>query len=481
MLFIVGVGDVCVVAAAWLAGYGLRYLGGKFGWMAYDMPPVLDLLQPALVSMFLAPFVFIWSGLYAPRRTSALSSELAAIVKAVIAIWVVVYFLTILLTHQIVSRLAMVGMLAAWLILESVFRMSARLVLRQIRKRGRNLRYAAIVGSGRMAQHLYHALEHNTWTGIKVAYFVDDRENRDRLCGLRVYHPIDQIDQIADILAIMPVDIVFVALPKDQQHRADDIISCASQTNAAVGVIPDLLGNILLRQKTYELDDVCVVSLTASPQHEWRSLVKRTIDVAVSLALLTILAFPMLLVAALIKCTSRGPVFYRQIRASLASRPFRMIKFRTMVQDAEQHTGPVFAAQDDPRTTRVGRFLRRLSLDELPQLFNVLAGHMSLVGPRPERPEIVDRLRRQIPRYMLRTQVRPGMTGLAQVGGYRGRTSLRKRTQYDLHYIRNWSLWLDLGIMLRTLLGGFRNPDTAPPVARPQPREAADEPAHSST
>ena len=477
ILLVMAIGDICVVVAAWAGGFGLRYLGGELGWTHNQMPGVSDVLAPAVVSLLLTPFVFVWSGLYAPRRTSGLSSELAALSRSVIVIWVAVYFLTILLTHRIVSRLTMFGMLACWLMLESAFRMSARLVLRQVRKRGHNLRHAAIVGSGRMAQHLYHALGNNPWTGINVEFFVDDREDRDQLCGLRTFHPIDRI---TDILAIMPVDIVFIALPKDQQHRADNIINRAGQTNAAVSVVPDLLGNILLRQKTFELDDVCVVSLTASPQHEWRSLVKRTTDITVSVILLALLALPMLVIAALIKCTSRGPIFYRQTRASLASRPFKMIKFRTMVQDAEQHTGPVFAVQDDPRTTRIGGFMRRLSLDELPQLLNVLTGHMSLVGPRPERPEIIDRLRRQIPRYMLRTQVRPGMTGLAQVSGYRGRTSLRKRTQYDLHYVRNWSLWLDLGILLRTLFGGFRDPETSSDSPH-QPVHDAEKPAASST
>ncbi len=163
----------------------------------------------------------------------------------------------------------------------------------------------------------------------------------------------------------------------------------------------------------------------------------------------------MMLIAAGVKLSSRGPVFYRQVRISTAGKPFDIIKFRTMRTDAEAESGPVWAARFDSRVTPLGRFLRRTSLDELPQLFNVLMGDMSLVGPRPERPELIDGFRHVVPRYMLRHHVKAGITGWAQINGLRGQTSLRKRIQYDLYYIKNWSLWLDLKILLLTPFWGL--------------------------
>jgi exopolysaccharide biosynthesis polyprenyl glycosylphosphotransferase len=194
---------------------------------------------------------------------------------------------------------------------------------------------------------------------------------------------------------------------------------------------------------------VPLLPLAARPgQLAWR--ISRALDVAVAALLLAVLAVPMLLIAALVKLTSHGPALYRQQRVGLGGKPFVMYKFRTMGIDAERETGPVWSKRGDPRCTPLGRVLRRLCLDELPQLFNVLAGDMSLVGPRPERPFFVREFSRQIPGYQQRHQVRPGITGWAQINGWRGDTSLEKRVEFDLHYIRHWSLWLNLKIMLLT-------------------------------
>jgi len=188
----------------------------------------------------------------------------------------------------------------------------------------------------------------------------------------------------------------------------------------------------------------------------WKLAVKRTMDVVVSALLLVLLSPFLMLLALLIKLESKGPVFYTQVRVGLDGRPFEMIKFRSMRVDAEQDTGPVWATEDDPRRTRLGAFLRKTSLDELPQLINVLVGDMSLVGPRPERPVFVDQFRQVVPRYMERHKEKAGMTGWAQVNGLRGDTSIVERTKYDLYYIENWSLLFDLKILLRQFVNVFR-------------------------
>lgn len=449
--------DIFAAAVAWTAAYGLRYLAGVLDLTQHPMPSLLHVVALGALSLLLIPPIFSLYDLYAIRRTQSLRPELLMVAAAVLTIWGLAYFSSILLTHVVVSRLLMGWLLIGWIVLACAGRMSVRLFLRQLRQRGYNLRHAAIIGTGRLAQRLHHTLLQNPWTGIKVHYFIDDDNGLDQLRGTRVYHATDNAN---DIVAGLPVDIVFVALAKHQYQKVDQVIGQLSQTSTSIVVVPDLLSNVLLRQRIIEIDDMCIVSLTVSPQNEWPCAIKRAIDVSVSLVALLVLCVPMVVIALIIKLNDSGPIFYRQTRGIFASSPFTMIKFRSMRVGAGQDSEPGVAGEDDPRITRIGRVLRKWSLDELPQLFNVLAGNMSLVGPRPERPEIADRLRSQIPGYLLRTYARPGMTGLAQANGYRGRTSLRKRIQYDLYYVKNWSLSLDFAIMLRTLFGGFLDRST---------------------
>jgi len=214
----------------------------------------------------------------------------------------------------------------------------------------------------------------------------------------------------------------------------------------------------LVRPTAAGLGDLPSISLADSPILGWRAALKRAVDLAVAGPLLA-LAAPLLgLIALAVKLSSPGPALYWQVRTGHGGRPFWLVKFRTMHADAERDSGPVWAGNHDPRCTRLGSFLRRTSLDELPQLWNVLKGEMSLVGPRPERPVFVDRFRQEVPRYMLRHSVKSGMTGWAQVNGWRGNTSIERRTDHDLEYIESWSLALDLRILWRTLAGGFLNP-----------------------
>jgi exopolysaccharide biosynthesis polyprenyl glycosylphosphotransferase len=200
-----------------------------------------------------------------------------------------------------------------------------------------------------------------------------------------------------------------------------------------------------------------VISLQSSPLYGWNALLKRTVDLVIGLLALIVFLPVMVIIAVLIKLTSPGPVFYRQERMGLDVEPFMMLKFRTMVDEAEKDSGPVWAADHDPRISRLGRWLRYTSLDELPQLINVMRGEMSLVGPRPERRPFIEEFRKSIPKYMLRHKVKAGMTGWAQIHGWRGNTSLQRRLEYDLDYIEHWSLWRDLKILLLTLFGGFRD------------------------
>ena len=251
------------------------------------------------------------------------------------------------------------------------------------------------------------------------------------------------------------VDVVFVALPSERSAALRDIMQQLGDTTVDVRYVPDVLGFMQLRANVSDFDGLAVVSLREGPLYGWNRILKRGFDLVVATSLLAVVSPLLLLLGLLIRLTSPGSALYRQERAGLDGRTFEMLKLRTMTAGAEDQTGPRMTTRDDPRRTRLGAWLRRTSLDELPQLWNVIRGQMSLVGPRPERPVFIDELRQSLPNYMLRHKVKAGMTGWAQVHGLRGQTSMSERLRYDLFYIENWSLLLDLRVLLLTLTRGF--------------------------
>ncbi|MGN6184544.1 MAG: exopolysaccharide biosynthesis polyprenyl glycosylphosphotransferase, partial [Thermoanaerobaculia bacterium] len=253
------------------------------------------------------------------------------------------------------------------------------------------------------------------------------------------------------------IDHVFVALPHASSEAMMELLDRLVRNLASIHVVPDLLQVMVLRSRVEDLDGLPTINLSDTPLEGWSRFVKRAFDLVVAIAALVVFAPVMLLIALLIWLEDRGPIFYRQIRMGLDGKPFAMVKFRSMRVGAEQQTGAVWAEKNDPRRTRVGRFIRAWSLDELPQLWNVLIGEMSVIGPRPERPEFVEQFRTEFPHYMLRHKVRAGMTGWAQVHGWRGNTSIRMRIEHDLYYIENWSLLLDLKILGLTVLHGLKH------------------------
>jgi Undecaprenyl-phosphate glucose phosphotransferase len=263
------------------------------------------------------------------------------------------------------------------------------------------------------------------------------------------------LDAAAEIATRESVDHLYVALPPEQHVQMLQLIEHTSRECVDVKVVPDLLQVIALRARLDDLDGVPVININDVPLQGFNSIVKRAIDIAISAAALIVLAIPFSIIALLVKLTSRGEVFYTQERMGLDGKPFMIYKFRSMYEDAEAASGPVFASEQDPRRTPLGKLLRRSNVDELPQLWNALKGEMSIVGPRPERPLFVAQFKDKIPQYMLRHKVKAGITGWAQVHGWRGNTSIEKRIEYDLYYIENWSVRLDLKIMWLTLVRGF--------------------------
>jgi Undecaprenyl-phosphate glucose phosphotransferase len=349
-------------------------------------------------------------------------------------------------SRSIVAMFALLNPAAAFL-----FRLAVRGGLRFLRARGRNLRAILIVGTGRTAQALLHRLRRNAWTGMRVRGLV----SLSPADTGRTIHGVPVIGAAGDLARLVrehPVDQVFIALPLHEQEAVERVIAALSGALIPLRVVVDP-GFLLHHRVTMDFDGLRIVNLWENHLVGWNATLKLLLDLGVAAVALVVLAPVFLAIALAIKLTERGPVFWVQERMGHDGRTFRMLKFRTMRPGSEDDTR--FTQPGDPRCTRVGRFLRRTSLDELPQLLNVLRGEMSLVGPRPERPVFVAEFQRTMPRYMLRHKAKAGITGWAQVNGWRGATSLRKRLQYDLDYLHNWSLALDLKILAMTLVRVF--------------------------
>jgi Undecaprenyl-phosphate glucose phosphotransferase len=400
--------------------------------------------------------VFEVCGLYRPRRISTHRREMVELIKAS-ALALLVFLGILFLIYELkLSRIVVVIFWLASLFFLNLSHILFREGLRFLRRRGHNLRQVLIVGMPTQAQALLSRIRTYRHLGMRVAglYLVEPGNSGEFASGINLIQTPDELSQLVRRGA---VDQVFVALPLAQASRLKDVQAWLGDEPVALYFVPDLDELATLRGSVEEFDGLQIISLQSSPHNGWNVLSKRVVDITVGGLALLIFAPLMAVIALAVKLSARGPVFYRQERMGLDGRRFQMLKFRTMVADAEKLTGPVWATDNDPRVTSLGRWLRQTSLDELPQLINVMRGEMSLVGPRPERPPLIDEFRKSIPKYMLRHKVKAGMTGWAQIHGWRGNTSLATRIKYDLDYIENWSLGRDLKILFLTLLGGFRN------------------------
>ncbi|HVE49815.1 MAG TPA: undecaprenyl-phosphate glucose phosphotransferase [Casimicrobiaceae bacterium] len=400
----------------------------------------------------LTMIVFPMLGLYGSRRGVTAFEEVRQIVNGVsllaVAWFVFLYFSK---TGIAYSRVWSAYWFLFTLIGDLALRGVIRLCLRQLRRRGFNLRHVVIVGAGRLGATVAERLRTAPWAGFAIRGFYDDDVNLQGQIveNLPVLGPVDKL---ADDLEANPVDQVWITLPLRAEEQIRDVMAALQQHSLQVRFVPDIYDFNLLHHSVSEIQGLPVINLTDSPLHG-RGLVAKSIEDFALAALIVLIASPVLLAIALgVKLSSPGPVFYAQQRVTWNGNRFSMLKFRSMPVDAEVEVGPVWSRPGEKRATRFGSFLRRFSLDELPQLFNVLRGEMSIVGPRPERPEFVARFKRDIPGYMQKHLVKAGITGWAQVNDLRGDTDLKQRIQYDLYYIENWSVWFDLRIIALTIL-----------------------------
>ena len=414
-----------------------------------DMPGryVAALLAVALFALVAFPSL----NLYQSQRGISFAEEVRGLFLAWLAIAVTGgAFLFLTKTGTDFSRAWALMWMAGGFLAHTGSRAVVRGVLRYLRRRGRNLRHVVIVGAGGHGRDIASRLKHAPWSGFSVRGFYDDDPALagTSIDGIVVLGPCDQVPSD---LADQPADQVWIALPLRAEMRIRRLLEELRQTSALVRFVPDIHGFHLLHHSVTEVAGMPVLNLTDSPHSGVNSTLKAIEDYVIAVISLLLSAPLWLLIAVGVKLSSPGPVLYRQQRITWNGEPFAMLKFRSMPRDSEAHSGPVWARQGEPRATRFGAFLRRYSLDELPQLINVLRGEMSLVGPRPERPEFVERFRQQVPGYMQKHLVRAGITGWAQVNDLRGDSDLEQRIQYDLYYIDHWSLWFDLRIIVLTL------------------------------
>jgi Undecaprenyl-phosphate glucose phosphotransferase len=447
-------GDALASAAALVTAYAVRF---QFDLIPAPLgvPPIEPYLSLLGLLVPLHALSLRAVGLYEYRHERTKADEAFVVVQGVTLATLLLVASTFFFRSFSYSRWFVIVFWGMDVFAVFGVRLAIRDVVRSLRRHGRFVRRALVVGAGPLGQEVVRRLRAHPEFGVRVVGYLDDGVPvGERVEGREV---LGGCEAVTRVLGDYRVDQLFIALPLEATHEVLKVLNAIERELVDVKMVPDVLQFVTLRAAVEELEGLPVISLAQSPVTGWPRLLKRGTDLVLATLGLIVLAPLLGGIALLIRLTSPGPVLYRQERMGLDGRSFEMLKFRTMTEDAEAGTGPVWSPRGDPRTTPLGRVLRRFSLDELPQLWNVVKGDMSLVGPRPERPFFVHQFKTLIPQYMLRHKVKAGLTGWAQVNGLRGNTSLAKRIEYDLYYIQNWSLALDVKILLLTLYRAWQH------------------------
>jgi Undecaprenyl-phosphate glucose phosphotransferase len=457
--------DALLAVWAFVLAYGIRFESGLIP-VTKGYPPLEQYLHVLPFVAVLTPLAFQLQGIYRLRRgRSRVDDFFAVLIGSILAvvfgigatIYVQTYYVSELEKRSgayEVSQLVW-GLFLALCVL---FTYSSREAMRELLERrwraGIGLKRILIAGAGDLGRMVADRVLQHREFGYQVIGFVDDRAGGDHI-GYRGLPLLGTLADVGEIARRERVDHLYVALPLEEHAKLLDLVEITSRECIDVKVVPDLLQFLALRARLEDLDGLPIININDVPLQGFNAWLKRVIDIGLSSTALLLLGIPLAIIAALVKWSSSGSVFYSQERMGLDGKAFTVYKFRSMYEGAEEGTGPIWAPEDDPRATTVGRWLRHFDLDELPQFWNVLRGDMSIVGPRPERPFFVEQFKHRIPQYMLRHKVKAGITGWAQVNGWRGNTSLEKRIEYDLYYIENWSVTLDLKIMWLTVFRGL--------------------------
>ncbi|MBP5262912.1 MAG: undecaprenyl-phosphate glucose phosphotransferase [Lachnospiraceae bacterium] len=448
--------DAMITAASLILGYVIKFYvllnGPGIG--------VLPLRDYVYLLVFIIPgymILYYALGVYTPKRTVRRRFEIFDVIKANtvgMAALIIIIFMVLKEVNYARSVLALFYVLNVFL--TSMARVVLRKGLQTIRKKGYNVKHILLVGYSRAAEEYVNRILENPQWGYSVSGFLDDHVPvGTKYKGVPVQGTIEALQKT---LEEHDWDEVAITLSLRDYDYLGEIVGICEKSGVHTKFIPDYNSLIPTRPYTEDLMGLPVINIRYVPlTNTGNALIKRWADILAALFGIIVTSPVMLICAILVKLSSPGPIIFKQERVGLHNRPFYMYKFRSMAQQAPSEEKKAWTVRNDPRVTPVGRFMRKTSLDELPQFFNILKGDMSLVGPRPERPLFVEKFKEEIPRYMVKHQVRPGLTGWAQVNGYRGDTSIRKRIEYDIYYIENWTVWFDVKIIIMTFFTGFIN------------------------
>ncbi|WP_459537689.1 undecaprenyl-phosphate glucose phosphotransferase [Methanobrevibacter sp.] len=449
--------DILVVILSLICSVWLRFkttlfgpIGGHLGFQSY-----LLFLTFAVLPVYL--ILYFAFGLYKPRRTyKNIFSEATQIIKVNIIAFFVLVSILFIINQPNFSRI----MLFLLAIIGTFFGITERFVIRSILKNLRvnhkNLKHILVVGDNDLAFSFARKIRENPYLGFAISGFLGRASHVGKTIeGVRVIGSFEDLDWI---LERNRFDRVVLAIPLKYYYKINELVESCERVGIKAEIIPDYIRYFPAQPSVDMIEDIPIINIRYVPlDDDFNKFLKYTSDYIISLIAILITSPIMILTAIAIKLTSPGPIIFKQERMGYNGRIFMMYKFRSMkVQDPSEEKSE-WTTPDDPRKTRVGDFIRKTSIDELPQFFNVLKGDMSVVGPRPERPYFVDQFRETIPKYMVKHQVKPGLTGWAQIHGCRGDTSIKKRIEYDIEYVENWHLGLDLAIMIKTALK--RNPN----------------------
>lgn len=447
--------DVVVIIISYMFSWYLKFVGP----FSADAVRARSFQQYMYLLIFIIPgYLLLYHAfsLYVPMRMQGRRLVLSNVVKANTLGFLLIMFAFYYLEESDFSRQMMFFFYVINIALTWGARMLIFYILREMRKRGLNQKQILLVGYSRAAEEYIDRVLMNPQWGYVIRGILDDHVP----AGTQ-YKSVKVIGRIANLTVILPanrLDEIAITLGLNEYNRLEEIVAMCEKSGVHTKFIPDYSRIIPTKPYTEDILGLPVINIRYVPlNNTFNALVKRVMDIVGSLCAIIITSPVMLILCILIKLTSPGPLIYKQERVGLHNRTFWMYKFRSMEVLPEEEEKKAWTVKDDPRVTGIGKFMRRTSLDELPQLFNILKGDMSLVGPRPERPFFVEKFQEEIPRYMVKHQVRPGLTGWAQVNGYRGDTSIRKRIECDLYYIENWSVGLDIKILLLTFFKGFIN------------------------
>lgn len=449
--------DIIVILFSLVLAYYVRFKTTLFGPLGWSLPFVAYLIFTVFCIIPTYLLMYYFFGLYKPfRNKSSIFSGAEDIIKSDLMAFIILVAILFIINQPNFSRIMMLLLSIFCMIFTIIERALVILVLRFMRVNNRNLKHMLIIGDNELAFTFARKIKSKTYLGYNISGFLGREEHLGKTYEGTKF--IGTFKDLPKVLKTHKFDRVVIAIPLKYYYHLNEIVDACEEEGIKAEIIPDYYKYLPAKPSVDMLDDMPIINIRYVPLDDAFNKFKKIVeDYFVSIVAIIITSPIMLITAIAIKLESPGPVIFKQERIGYNGKPFMMYKFRSMRVQDEAEEESQWTTEDDPRKTKVGTFIRRMSIDELPQFFNVLKRDMSVVGPRPERPYFVEQFKKEIPKYMVKHQVRPGLTGLAQVNGYRGNTSIDKRIEYDIRYVENWSLSLDIQIMFKTAFKRNKN------------------------